>query len=1241
MKKACFIFLFLVPVLMYAQERVYTDINNDGVFKTSINLLNESVENPVLEIRVNAYDLDPVMVNGTEAVIVDAPGMARLLDAGAPDLPLMAKSVVIPDMGSMTLIVKTSEYFDIQNVNVAPSKGNLLRNVNPDDVPYTYGSIYQQNVFFPSQIAVLKEPYIFRDLRGQTVAFYPFQYNAVTKVLRVYTRIVVELQHSTGAGINEFFRTKSLGSVQEEFHQMYSRHFLNYSSTVSKYTPVSEAPGKMLIISYGSFMADMQPFVDWKIMRGIQTQIVDVATIGNTAAAIKTYVQNYYNTNGLNFLLLVGDFAQVTSPTASLGGVVGAKDIEYAFVTGSDHYPEFLVGRFSAENVAHVQTQVARSVYYEKTPSTGGWYSKTFGMGSAEGPGDDNEYDYQHIRNIQTDLMGFTYTTKLEFFDGSQGGIDATGNPTPAMVSAAFNEGLGSAFYTGHGGETSWVTSGFSTTNVAALTNINTLPFIYTVSCVVGRFNSTTTCFCESWMRASQTAGPAGAVAIYGATINQSWNPPMEAQDEMVDILVESYASNIKRTFGGIGVNGCCKMLDTYNDVDMMDTWTVFGDPSIFVRTKAPMTMTVSHLASVPVGTTNFSVSCNVNGAYVALTRNNVILGTAYVTGGVANFTLPGTLAVGDHVTVCATEFNYTPYIGEFEIINNNIPNDAAATAISAPSGTYSCSGIQVTPEAVITNMGTNALTSCNVELKIDGSTVQTVNWTGNLATFGTATVSFNPVTIQVGTHTVLIKTSSPNGQTDGYIQNDEKTTTYTAQNNTIAAAFSASATSSCAAPLTVTFTNQSQNASTYMWDFGDGATATDIAPSHTYTSPGTYTVVLTADGGACGSDVETKTGYITVGADAPVASDIHTCPGNDAVFSATASGQISWYDAATAGNLVASGATYTIPGIISQTTLYAQNNTTGAVYNVGPVNNTTNGSIFTSSTEHYLIFDVTEACTLVSVSVNAQGAGNRTITLKNSAGTTLQTATVNIPDGVSRVTLNFSLTPGTSYRLCGQLVPNLYRSNAGLSYPYTINGVLSITGSSATTNPTGYYYYYYDWEVKMPDCTSGRTPVTAYVNGPSITMTTTQASSATTADGTATATPAGGQSPYTYLWSDGQTTQTATGLLPGTYDVTVTDNNGCSSTGTIVVDYLTGISEAETGTISVYPVPASSMLYITVPEGLVNAEMMDISGRLLNIKPVIQNQKLIYDVTGISGGICLLRLQFADRTETLRIMIE
>ncbi len=48
-------------------------------------------------------------------------------------------------------------------------------------------------------------------------------------------------------------------------------------------------------------------------------------------------------------------------------------------------------------------------------------------------------------------------------------------------------------------------------------------------------------------------------------------------------------------------------------------------------------------------------------------------------------------------------------------------------------------------------------------------------------------------------------------------------------------------------APLTVHFTNLSEHAEAYRWNFGDGTESTEQAPSHIYTKAGTYTVTLTA----------------------------------------------------------------------------------------------------------------------------------------------------------------------------------------------------------------------------------------------------------------------------------------------------------------------------------------------------------------------------------------------------------
>ncbi|MEW5804238.1 MAG: S8 family serine peptidase [bacterium] len=97
------------------------------------------------------------------------------------------------------------------------------------------------------------------------------------------------------------------------------------------------------------------------------------------------------------------------------------------------------------------------------------------------------------------------------------------------------------------------------------------------------------------------------------------------------------------------------------------------------------------------------------------------------------------------------------------------------------------------------------------------------------------------------------------------------------------------------AAPLTVTFTatNTGGPVITWAWNFGDGGTSALQNPTHIYTTPGTYTVSLTANGPG-GTDTETKTGYITVYA--PPVIDFSGAPRSGAAplavaFTATNSG--------------------------------------------------------------------------------------------------------------------------------------------------------------------------------------------------------------------------------------------------------------------------------------------------------------------------------------------------------------
>ena len=230
----------------------------------------------------------------------------------------------------------------------------------------------------------------------------------------------------------------------------------------------------------------------------------------------------------------------------------------------------------------HVSTMVNRTLEYEKTPSAADtWAAKAVGIGSEDGTestdinnpptgfGDDGEADWHHNMNIKQDLLAFTYTDVDELYEGGPyvGSIDEAGNPSSNDLAELINDGLGLINYTGHGSDVSFATTGFDNSNINSLNNEDMYPYIFSVACVNGNFTSQT-CFAETWLRANNgdSDRPTGAVAVIMSTINQSWNPPMSAQDEMNDILVESYQTNIKRTFGGVTINGCMKMNDDYGD---------------------------------------------------------------------------------------------------------------------------------------------------------------------------------------------------------------------------------------------------------------------------------------------------------------------------------------------------------------------------------------------------------------------------------------------------------------------------------------------------------------------------------------------------------------------------------------------------------------------------------------------------------------------------------------------------
>ena len=640
-----------------------------------------------------------------EARVVTLPKAVSTAHAGEPDMPMLGIPVLIGDKARMNIRVIDAQYMDFEGIEVAPSKGDFPRTINPDDVPYTYGECYNQDAFFPANNVGLYEPYIIRDFRGQNMVVYPFAYNPATKTLRVYYNMTVEMYKVDDNGENVIeSRRSNVVKMDPDFKSVYQRHFINYEASMNRYTPLDEE-GDLLIICYDNFISSMTDFVNWKKTRGVNTTIVGTSTAGSSYTAIKNYIQSQYNANNnLTHVLLVGDVAQIPGYSYSGGGssYSGLGDNAYGQIVGSDIYNDVFIGRFSASSASRVSTQVQRVITYERDLTTSAsWLQIGEGISRKEnGAGHNNEDDYQHINNIRTDLLNYGYTTVYQRY-ANLSGYDGSS----ATISSDINSGVGIINYANHGQETAWGANStgyiyYSNSHVNALTNNNKLPFIWSVACLVGKYDHSSDCFAEAWMNATNGSNPTGAIGTLMSYISQPWIPPMWAQDECVDILVESYSSNIKHTWGGTSINGLMGIFDHYSTseqqaVGTYQAWILYGDPTLMLRTKTPQAMNVTHTGTIAPSATTYSVTVNNgSGAVATITdADHNILGKATVSGTTANISINGTLTAGTELTLCVFGYNKVTYLGTITV-NGGTPYTITATASPSNGGTVSGAGI-------------------------------------------------------------------------------------------------------------------------------------------------------------------------------------------------------------------------------------------------------------------------------------------------------------------------------------------------------------------------------------------------------------------------------------------------------------------------------------------------------------------------------------------------------------------
>jgi len=150
--------------------------------------------------------------------------------------------------------------------------------------------------------------------------------------------------------------------------------------------------------------------------------------------------------------------------------------------------------------------------------------------------------------------------------------------------------------------------------------------------------------------------------------------------------------------------------------------------------------------------------------------------------------------------------------------------------------------------------------------------------------------------------------------------------------------------------------------------------------------------------------------------------------------------------------------------------------------------------------------------------------------------------------------------------------------------------------------------------------------------------------------DGTIDLTVTGGTPPYTFDWDndgtgDNDDTEDLTGLTGvATYNVVVTDSNGCTSTLDVTVGSVVGIADNinDMG-VSVYPNPNTGEFYISFTnfEGDVAIELTDVAGKLIysDFRTVQTNQILEVNIDAVSTGMYFITLNGNNRSFSTRLL--
>ena len=365
--KTVSIFLMLILTVsgIYASEWLSFDGTTTQAPPT-ITVLSSDNSSTVINVHIpGAYVVEKV-VDDTTYHSFEFMDYAMMQDVGKPALPVIHDLVGIPSSAAVTITVQDSSTFWGYNgfkiyPYQKPQEGNA-----PADSFYKDNEFYQTDEFYPANKVETGTPAILRDVRVNKFSLYPMIYNPVLDSMIVYWNITIRLDYSGRDTRNILINSRT--NVSPAFDDLYQNSIVNYD-----YLDLTrdELVNGYLIITPAEYADMIQPLADWKIQKGIPTDI-EIVSPGCNTADVKDIIIQHYNNDNIEYVLLVGNEFDI--PLYELYqhhdpyNNPFATDYWYSILSGDDDYADVFIGRISAGDATKVITQVNKIFDYELNP---------------------------------------------------------------------------------------------------------------------------------------------------------------------------------------------------------------------------------------------------------------------------------------------------------------------------------------------------------------------------------------------------------------------------------------------------------------------------------------------------------------------------------------------------------------------------------------------------------------------------------------------------------------------------------------------------------------------------------------------------------------------------------------------------------------------------------------------------------------------------------------------------------